>query len=262
MWNEKPSKFGLLHIGFIVLALVLFGLGIYFGRKYSDEKYAKKRNWFLAGVGFFLIVFEIIKISLSVAWGEGGISLIPFQICSTPMYLLPLFPFLKEGKVKDAVVGYLSTVALAAALCYYVNPSAMTRTYYVFLSLHSGFYHAILAGVLSFVLAAHEVWNKKGFFKALVGYAIFTVFSLVAVGANFAVNAANEEANLFLFYLHPDAPVTFPVIDTLVKPNVPFAVYYLVFLVIFFLIALLPWAIATLVVLIKKSIVNVNAAEA
>ena len=254
MWNEKPAKFGPLHLGFIVLALVLFGLGIYFGNKYKDERYAKKRNWFLAGVGFFLIALEIVKILLSVVWGEGGISLIPFQICSTPMYLLPLFPILKEGKVKDAVVGYLSTVALAAALCYYVNPSAMTRTYYVFLSLHSGAYHAILAGTLSFVLCVHEVWNKKGFFKALVGYAIFTIFSLVAVGANFAVNAANPEAGLFLFYLHPDAPVTFPVIDTLVKPYVPFVVYYLLFLVIFFLIALLHWGIATLVILIQNKI--------
>ena len=41
MWNEKPAKFGPLHLGFIVLALVLFGLGIYFGNQYKDERYAK-----------------------------------------------------------------------------------------------------------------------------------------------------------------------------------------------------------------------------
>ncbi len=96
MWTNKPEKFGTLHIIMIIIAVITFAVSTFFGYRYQDEKYEKKKKLLLTIFGFSLIGLEVIKIIFSFAVGVADLTLIPFQLCSTPMYLLIPIYFIKN----------------------------------------------------------------------------------------------------------------------------------------------------------------------
>ena len=54
-------------------------------------------------LGFVFIALEAFKIIFRITVNEGAdLTLISFQICSIPMYLLPCIYFMKDGKLKQA----------------------------------------------------------------------------------------------------------------------------------------------------------------
>ena len=103
---------------------------------------------------------------------------------------------------------------------------------------------------------SYKELSKKEIFDFLKGYVLFTIFSSKALGANFISHAIYLLTKLHLCYLHPTSRATFPIIDTLIKPFVPFLVYYLVYLITLFLITFVPVIIFYLIeevrLLIKK----------
>lgn len=254
MWNDYPKKFGTLHIIFIALVVLVLVASCIFGSHFSDEKYEAKRARILSYIGIGLMGLEIIKIIYTIAVGEGTIALIPFQICSLPLYVLPFLPLMKKGWIKETALGLCSSVVLFSGIAYFVNPSAMVKTLHIFLSLHSGFYHCIICGVGAFILTSYRFDGKRGFRGVSFGYVAFIFCSLIAVSANLIAHAVDPNSPLWLFYLHPDCPTTFPIIDMMIKPYVPFVVYYIIFLVSFYILGLLPSGISTLVRFIVQKI--------
>ncbi|MGM9857659.1 MAG: hypothetical protein ACI311_00165 [Bacilli bacterium] len=256
MWTNKPTKFGALHIIMIVLAVLVFAVCTYLGYRYQDEKYDKKKRLALTITGFSLIGLEVIKIIFSFAVGVADLSLIPFQICSTPMYILILMYFVKNEKIQKTFISYLSFVSLTATIAYFVNPSAMLKPDYIFLSLYSAIFHIILVGINAFTFVSFQAGKKENLKYYPFSFIIFIVFSLVAITCNYIAHAVNVDTVVNFFYLHPSSPATFPLIDTLIKPYVPFPVYYIIFLISFFIMCFVPYGIFLLIEIIRKKIVS------
>ena len=254
MRSEQLTKFGWLHILFIVLAVIFFALGIYFGYLMQGEKNQRKRDLISSILGLVLLSTELFRDIYAICVGNASIDLIPFQICSLPLFLLPLFYVFKKGFFKDCLIGHISFINLVASIAYFVNPVAMLREKYVALSLQTALFHALLIGICAFVFVSYKEFGKKGIIDYIKGFGLFIVFSLVAVCANYIVNSLNSKPVLNLFYLYPTFPATFPIIDDLVRPHVPYPVYYFVFLISLFVIGLVPYFLISGIDLIKQKL--------
>jgi hypothetical protein len=83
----------------------------YFGGIFSRSDY----TIFKAGV--LLLTIEIYKQIVTLhAFTNYNWEGFPYQFCSVPIYVLLLLPFIKEGKVKDALYYFLGIFALSAGL--------------------------------------------------------------------------------------------------------------------------------------------------
>ena len=258
MWVNKPTKFGVLHIVMIVLTVVVFSLATYLGYRFKDKKYEKKKDLILTIAGFSFFLGDVIKAIFSAIIGIADLTLIPFQICSTPMYILPFMYFVKNEKLKKTMVSYLSYIGLTAAVAYFVNPTAMLKPDYIFLSFYSVLYHVIMVGITSFVFVSYDASKKENLKFYPYSFLIFIGFSLIAITCNFIAHSVNENTVINFFYLHPSSPATFPIIDTLIKPHVPFVVYYLIFLVCYFGISFIPYVLFFVIELVKNKVHKVN----
>lgn len=254
MWKEELTKFGWLHILFIALAVIFFALGIYFGYLMQGEKNQRKRDLIASISGLFLLSTELFRDIYAICVRHVSLDLIPFQICSLPLFLLPLFFVFKKGFFKDCLVGHISFINLVAAIAYFVNPVAMLREKYIALSLQTALFHALLIGICAFVFVSYKEFEKKGIIDYIKGFGLFIVFSLVAVCANYITNSLNNEPVLNLFYLYPTFPATFPIIDDLVRPFVPYPVYYFTFLIAFFALGLVPYFLILGIDFIKRKL--------
>ena len=254
MWKEPLTKFGLVHNVFIVIAVMSIIVGVYFGYKFSGENNARKRDFIPCVFAIILIIMEVFKIIFGLCIGYPSTSLIPFQICSLPMYFLPLLYVFKKGIIKDILLGFNGYAITLAGIAYFVNPSAMLQSKYIVLSLHSGIYHAIIVGVCIFVFVSNNLFGKKGILKFLKGFALFVVCTWIAMIANYITHQINPNSSLNLFYLYPVETETFPVIDKYVRPNVPYFIYYLSFIISYFVLSFVPYTFLLIVEIIKNKI--------
>ena len=233
MWDTQPVKFGLFHIIVIIIALIAVAFGIYFGHCLRGEAYEKKRDLILTIFGFSLLALEAFKVIFTICVGAADLTLISFQICSTPMYFLPFVFFLKRKWLKEVVYSYPIFVGFASAMAYLVNPAAMIKTPYIIMSIHSALFHIALIFVGAFGMVGYELTNKRGIIAFSKAYVIFVILSLIAMTTDFIVRHYIPDTKMNLFYLYPDGN-TFPIIDAYVRPYVPYPVYFLVFLAMYY----------------------------
>ncbi|MBQ3490255.1 MAG: YwaF family protein, partial [Clostridia bacterium] len=125
---EKPELYHSFHIISILLTIALTVCAVKFLRDVSD----KKMRIILFFGWLLMVIFEIAKQlkgamsfdGQTVTWAYNW-NYFPFQFCSTPMYTLPLVVFLKDGKVRRAVMAYIATFSLFAGIIVMILPTTV-----------------------------------------------------------------------------------------------------------------------------------------
>ena len=112
MWKTVTHPYySPLHFVAIGIMFVFFALGIVLGIKAKGN--SRSRDKAMTILGFIFIALEIFKITFRLIVKEGAdLTLIPFQICSIPMYLLPFIYFMKEGSSRPSSAMFHSRVSL------------------------------------------------------------------------------------------------------------------------------------------------------
>ena len=126
--QEVPRFFGGLHFAFffgVILASVV--LCVYC--RDADDKTFRR---IISAMFLVMLVGEALKqlvYPLRIMNGElvyeYDWSSFPFQLCSTPIYVLPLVAFLPDSKVRDAAAAYLMTYGLTGGIAVYLFPSSV-----------------------------------------------------------------------------------------------------------------------------------------
>ena len=242
----KPTLFGTWHIVSIVLAIAL---AVFLVAKFKDCSDITLRRILLAMwlIMLFLEVYKQFHYSFRVEsydWGEYihweyNFWTFPFQFCSTPLYLLPILVFAKEGKFRNAISAYMVTFSLLAGLIVMIYPGDVftsTITINIQTMIHHGFQLA-----LGIFLAAHNRHKlNKRFFAWSV--AVFTALSAVALILNVVMHYAKPGVGFNMFYISPFQPCTLPVLSA-IYPLVPYPVYLLIYVLGFALVSAIIYAI-------------------
>ncbi len=195
---EKPKAYGPFHLIFTFVGLAVCVLLAYLLRKTGK----RGNRIVLVSVGAFLIITEIYK-QLFYYYHIGGGSyqwwIFPFQLCSVPMYLCVIAPFLKEGKVQSAMYHFMTTFNLLGGLMAFIEPSGIVHEYWT-LTLHAFLWHMALIFVGFYLIA-----SGRGA-KTMKDYKSSVIMFLTLAAVAFIINLifwVPSKGDIKMFYVGP-----------------------------------------------------------
>ena len=201
-----------------VLAVLIFCVVACLIVRYSGDRTYRVMTFVLWVV---MLVFEVYKQTvgnIDLADGELVFSYtwekFPFQLCSTPLYVLPFLALLKDGKARDFFASYTMTYALIGGIAVYMFPESVfggSVIGNVQTMVHHGI--QIVTGVMT--AARYRDRLNRSFF--LKGFTVFIFMFTVAMTLNTAFRdymislgmmRADETFNMFLIspYMEFSAP--------------------------------------------------------
>ena len=234
----EPRAFGILHLLFIFMVI---GISVLLCVKLRDASDSTFRT-VIGGAFFVMLMLEVLKqifVPMSIIDGEIVYDYVwgdfPFQLCSTPLYVLPFLSFLPDGRVRDLAASYTMTFALIGGVAVYLTPKTVFSCR-VAINVQTMIHHGlqIITGVFTAAYYRHRL-NRRFF---LGGVSVFAVLFLVAnvfntVGYDFLVShgfmAEGETFNMF--YVSPRADQTTPIFAEIFK-SVPPIVFILGYFVV------------------------------
>ena len=230
---ETPAPYGVWHICFLLLTVALSAFVVWRFRDASDRVLRRLLmiTWIVLAV---LEVYKQVVFSLDVsdgaaAWGYQWYAF-PFQFCSTPLYALPFVIFLKDGRVRDAVMAFFATFSLFAGLAVMLYPADVFIGM-IGINIQTMVHHG--GQVVIGVLLAARCRHRMNFRFYLGSLAVFAVFVAVAMALNLSVHglltAAGSDATFNMFFISPYHDCTLPVLSA-ISPKVPYPLFLLIYL--------------------------------
>ena len=162
----------------------------------------------------------------------------PFQLCSVQLYLLPFVIFLKDGKVRNAIMAFLTLFSFFGGLVVFIYPNDVFIST-IGINIQTMVHHGlqILLGIF------FAVYNRKklGIKYYLSSLIVFAVCLAVAMALNFIVpNFTDETFNMF--YISPKFDCSLPVLES-IYPKVPYIVFLLLYIVGYSIVGLVFFTI-------------------
>lgn len=250
-WSTQPKAFGIFHICGIVFAIVFGVIGYYLGKRYTNEKYNRKIEFALSIIGCFLVVAEILKTVFVINVVNNGsfyLANIPFQICDIPAYMLASLYFLKNDKIKNSFLGFITFFGTGSAIFYFAKPAAALNSEYICLSVYSFFWHYALICIGVFCVVSYSLCKKGGIKYVINGYYSWLVCALIALIVNEVNNTINPNSLVDFFYINSRKETFYPLLNMIFNPNPkPYFLYFIAFLIYYGLGGLLVYKLAKLI---------------
>ena len=228
-----PKPYGIFHlVSVAITALITFLLIKYF--KDCDDKTLRKL------VLSFWIAFVILEIykqtHMSFHFNDGDPYwdyqwyAFPFQFCSSPHFILPFVIFMKDGKVRDACISFMSFYCFVAGVSVFLVPTDVF-TEVIGNNIQTMYHHGMQI-VFGIYFMVH--FRKKLSFKYLTS-GLTVLASLIAVALvldvaiykYFMANGIDETFNMF--FISPYFPCTLPVLSS-IYAAVPYPVFLLLYI--------------------------------
>ena len=191
-----PPAYGTFHLIFLIGGILTCILLAFLLRKSKDRTIKRV----LFGIGVFLLVTEVYK-QLFYTYCSGGGKyqwwIFPFQLCSVPMYLCLLLPFIKNERVTNWFYLFLTTYNLLGGFVSLFEPSGLSHEYWT-LTLHAYVWHLLLVFIGFYLIACKKSPEKvvEDFPKCLIMF-----FYLCGLATFF--NIVFRDKGVRMFYISP-----------------------------------------------------------
>ena len=234
---EKPEPYGIFHI--ISLLIIIALVFVIAGTKKNASDHGLRLV--LGTYGFVSLILEIIKqllfsTELDAATGnmiwDYQLYAFPFQFCSTPMYAACIACFMKDCKVRRALISYMSFFTILGSFMVMMIPTTIfTET--TLINIHTTFLHAGGLVVSMFlIIHGHVKIEFKTVLSGLIVYAICVILANTLNVVVYESGILNGES-FDMFFLSPyfenDMPV-FSIIEDYVHPILYIGIYIFAFL--------------------------------
>lgn len=252
---DVPQSYGPYHIICAILTILLAVLIIAAFKNAKD----KTVRALTATIWVIIVILEIGKqLLFSVNMDASGNFVwdyywyfLPFQFCSSPLYILPIVAFAKEGKLRDAAIVFLATFSVFAGTCVMIFPGDVFL-WFDFINVqtmvHHGsqiFFGAYLAFRYREKLTFKNLARATGIFASLCAIAL--VLDVLAYNF-FPALDINEIFNMF--FISPYFECTLPVLSEVDK-LLPYPAFLCVYVFGFMLCA-------GLIMLIMKGLIKIT----
>lgn len=249
IWVDKPLPYGPFHLKALVTILLLTVALSYLFRN------SRARTIRLVMLFFWLVmvVSEVAEQFVRSSALVDGVLVFdyrwhtfPFQLCATGIWVLPIIIPMKDCRLRDALMMYMSLYSLFGGLLVCFVPTTVFSTALIS-NVHTMLQHGsqIIVGVLLMVNNRKKLDMRN--FLGAVG--VFLVLCSMAIAFNevfYTVMAAygqNEKINMFYFspYYNNGMPFIGKVYEM-----VPWEIYVSLYITVFTLIVLLIYSVAIL----------------
>ncbi len=232
--SVEPQMFGHVHLICLGIMLTLIVLLCVFAKNWQ-EKNVKK---LLLAVWLIMVITEVYK---QLVFSYNGTNdkwdfqwyAFPFQLCSSPIYVLPFYIFSKKESVKHACAAFLMTFSLFGGLATMIYPPQVFIEI-IGVNVQTMIHHGLQV-VIGVFLACYyrKNLNFKFFLKGIVVYLILFAAAMIM---NFTVPHFIDES-FNMFYISMYEACTLPLLGDIVYPNVPWIVFLFIYFLGFVLIA-------------------------
>lgn len=179
-----PGLFSWFHILWLIICIALCIFSVFLAKKNKDSK---KIDLFILIVTSILTITEILKqCMLHIGYYHYfRLDIVPFAFCSTPIYI-GFVGALVKAKIKDACYKFLAFYGIVGGICVMIYPKSVLETYFVFMTLHSMFWHTLLIVMAIFLIVSKDYGSdfKKELLPPLW---IFLGFVAIAICLNEAL---------------------------------------------------------------------------
>ena len=228
-----PKPYGIFHlVSVAITALITFLLIKYF--KDCDDKTLRK---LVLSFWIAFIILEIYKQThMSFHFNDGDPYwdyqwyAFPFQFCSSPHFILPFVIFMKDGKVRDACISFMSFYCFVAGVSVFLVPTDVF-TEVIGNNIQTMYHHGmqIVFGIY-FMVHVRKKLSFKYLTSGLTVLASLIAVALVldvAIYKYFMANGIDETFNMF--FISPYFPCTLPVLSS-IYAAVPYPVFLLLYI--------------------------------
>lgn len=155
-WPMEPiPAYGAFHIIYTLVGFVVCTVAAWKLRNASD----KATSWILFCCGLLLAVSEAFKQLFyffvmednQYSWND-----FPFQLCSVPMYMCLIAPWLKPGKLQRSMYSFMVLYNLLGGAISFAEPSGLLLDHW-FLTIHALLWHMLLVFIGLFIC-----FSKRG----------------------------------------------------------------------------------------------------
>ncbi len=190
-----PTTFGTFHLLFLIFGLAACVLLAWLLRKTNE----KQNKILLVCVGVFLMVTEVYKqLFYTFYIGKGSYQwwIFPFQLCSVPMYLCVILPFIKHEKIRHGGYTFLASYNLLGGFVSMFEQSGLSHPY-ITLTLHAYIWHLLLVFVGFYLIASGRA--AKSLKDILPAFLIFMGLAAIAQ----TINIVFADKDIKMFYISP-----------------------------------------------------------
>lgn len=164
----------------------------------------KFRRFFLIS-GILMLASELWKqYTLTFLIGGGSYNwwYFPFQLCSIPMYVCLLLPWVRSRRLRQILTAFLVDFGMLGGVFAFFDTSGMHYGYLP-LTIHSFAWHIflILLGIAAALSDRLAAWWKNYAGSAC----LYLACCLVATGINLL---CDQYGTINMFYINPDYPMT------------------------------------------------------
>lgn len=199
-----PTPYSSFHILFTLTGVVLAVVLAFRLRTSHEARFC--RILFLCGL--LLAVSELYKQLFLYAIADSGHYdwwYFPFQLCSLPMYLCLLWPFVRRKPMGTIFCTFMQDFALLGGIMALAEPSGLLHPYWT-LTIHGLLWHVILIFISLFIaFSGRSGHSVRSYLQMLP---LFGVFCIIAALINALTKGAAD-----MFYISPYYPMTQVVFD-------------------------------------------------
>ena len=227
---ETPQPYGVFHLAFFFGGLAVI-VGLLFLLRNASPKTQKIVLWTSS---IILILVELYKqlFFTFVLYDEYKWYSFPLQLCSTPMYLTPMFLLLKPGKIKTGLMGYVALFGTLGGISVMLYPNTVFMSN-LSISIQTMVWHLMLIFIGLFLLVTKQFGTKRGDFKkAAVAFASVVGFVLVLDVVMYHVLnpvGTTDITTFNMFFISPYFTSNFPLLDVIQEFSYPLFLFSYVF---------------------------------
>ena len=247
---SEPQAYGWFHLMWIAFTIIAITILFKKRKEYSE----KQLKTVLGTYGIVALVLEIVKQIMwsfcydpatnMVTWDYQWYAA-PFQLCTTPIFVSVICLFLKDNKIRKALLSYMALVTILGGFMTIIIPDDCLVSD-ILINIHTMWLHCGSFVVSVYLLMSGAVKIEKQSLKDAIK--AFIVFILIAQVLNITIyNSGILNGETFnMFYISPYFISSLPVFDV-IQQNVHYLLYLLIYIFALSMGAAIVYGIASIV---------------
>ena len=232
----EPTSFGWYHFMWVVL-IASFTVFMCIKLRDSSDKTLRRLSLIIFIVLIVADLYKQITYDFvdynsetgKFVWDYSWYSF-PFQLCSSPHYILPFIIWMKDSKIRDACIGFMCFFSMFGGLCVFVYPEdCLVES--IGVNIQTMLHHGMQI-FLAVFYAVHErrKFNVKYYLRSIP---VMLIMVSVAMTLNIIVynvfQALGMGDTFNMYYISPYYNSTLPLVG-LIQPLVPYPVFLMIYL--------------------------------